>query len=202
MSLFRPPIVRSAAVAAAATLDRSLFSKTIPISAARILNIKKISQHRTQLTKTKELLQLERFTNIRSDPDPVRASKGGKCFLLSPQVKPEGMYWVKHMVRFISDFFTDPKTWSGVLQEAVKVEDLDILPYDLKLEYDYWNYRPYSKVPFMHRVYTDGLSDEIMTALMPEDAQEEIPSGFAIVGHVGKQHFFAARAPANVTQHI
>jgi tRNA (guanine37-N1)-methyltransferase len=91
MSLFRPPVVRSAAVAAAATLDRSLFSKTIPISAARILNVKKISQHRTQLTKTKELLGLERFTNIRPDPDSDRASKGGKCFLLSPQVKPEGI---------------------------------------------------------------------------------------------------------------
>jgi tRNA (guanine37-N1)-methyltransferase len=91
MPVFRPPLVRSAAVAAAATLDRSLFSKTVSISAARILNIKKISQHRTELTKTKELLRLDRLANIRSDPDPERASKGGKCFLLSPQVKPEGM---------------------------------------------------------------------------------------------------------------
>ena len=32
-------------------------------------------------------------------------------------------------------------------------------------------------------------TDEIMTALIPEDAQEEIPSGFAIVGHVGKSIF-------------
>ena len=30
------------------------------------------------------------------------------------------------------------------------------------------------------------MSDDIMTALLPEDAQEEIPVGFAIVGHVGK----------------
>lgn len=88
MSLFRPPVVRSAV----GTLDRSLFSKTIPISAARISNIKKIAHHRMELTKTKELLLLERLTNIRSDPDPARASKGGKCFLLNPQVKPEGIW--------------------------------------------------------------------------------------------------------------
>ena len=90
MSLFRPPIIRSAAVAAATTLDRSLFSKTIPISAARILNTKKISQHRTKLVETKELLVLDRFTNVRSDPDSTRAAKGGKCILLTPQVKAEG----------------------------------------------------------------------------------------------------------------
>jgi hypothetical protein len=28
-----------------------------------------------------------------------------------------------------------------------------------------------------------------MTSLLPEDAQEEIPVGFAIVGHVGMEHF-------------
>jgi tRNA (guanine37-N1)-methyltransferase len=87
MSLFRPPIVRSAA----ATLDRSLFAKTIPIAAARILDVKKISQHRSQLSKTNEILKLERFTNIRPDPDQALASKGGKCFLLNPQVKPGGI---------------------------------------------------------------------------------------------------------------
>ena len=41
----------------------------------------------------------------------------------------------------------DPKTWSDVLQDAVKAEDLGIIPYDLKLEYDYWNYRTFAKVP-------------------------------------------------------
>lgn len=87
MSLFRPPIVRSAN----AILDRSLFAKTIPIAAARIENIKNISRFRTQLDKTKELLKLERLSNIRSDPDPAIAAKGGKCLLLMPQVKPEGI---------------------------------------------------------------------------------------------------------------
>jgi tRNA (guanine37-N1)-methyltransferase len=86
MSLFRPPIVRSAG----AVLDRSLFVKTIPITAARISNQKDISRCRAQLEKSRELLQLERLANIRKDPDPSLASKGGKCFLLKPEVKPEG----------------------------------------------------------------------------------------------------------------
>jgi len=86
MSLFRPPIVRSAS----AILDRSLFSKTIPISAARIANAKNISRYRGVLQKSKELLQLERLSNITSDPDVSLAAKGGKCMLLKPEVKHEG----------------------------------------------------------------------------------------------------------------
>jgi tRNA (guanine37-N1)-methyltransferase len=89
MSLFRPPIVRSAS----AILDRSLFSKTIPISAARISNNKNISRYRGVLQKSKELLLLERLTNITQDPDPVLAAKGGKCMLLKPEVKHGGMHW-------------------------------------------------------------------------------------------------------------
>jgi tRNA (guanine37-N1)-methyltransferase len=88
MTLFRPPIVRSAA----ATLDRSLFAKTIPISAARIANKKNISKHRADLLRTKESLQLERLSNIQPDPDPSLASKGGKCVLLKPSIKVEGIY--------------------------------------------------------------------------------------------------------------
>jgi tRNA (guanine37-N1)-methyltransferase len=91
MSLFRPPIVRSAS----AVLDRSLFSKTIPIAAARVANPKNISRFRTQLEKSRELAKIERINNIQSDPDPALAKKGGKCILLKPEIKPEGNYWWK-----------------------------------------------------------------------------------------------------------
>lgn len=87
MSLFRPPIVRSATAA----LDRSLFSKTIPISAARIANPRNIAKTRTLLQKTQELLALERLINVRPDPDASLAAKGGKCLLLKPEVKAGGM---------------------------------------------------------------------------------------------------------------
>ncbi|KAM3087468.1 tRNA(m(1)G37)methyltransferase, variant 3 [Clarireedia jacksonii] len=146
MSIFRPPIVRTAA---SGILDRSLFSKTIPLSAARISNNKNISKCRSQMQKSKELLLLERISNVRPDPDPQLAEKGGKCLLLKPEVKHD-----------------DLSTWSTILQEAVKAQELGVIPYDLTLDYNYWNYI------------------DVMTSVLPEDAQTEIPVGFAIVGHV------------------
>jgi tRNA (guanine37-N1)-methyltransferase len=44
------------------------------------------------LEKTRELAKLERIPNIRSDPDPTLAKKGGKCMLLKPEIKPEGRF--------------------------------------------------------------------------------------------------------------
>ena len=88
-ALIRPPIQRSAA----AVLDRALFSKTIPIAAARVTDKKQISRCRTQLDKSRELLRLERLTVVRDDPDPILASKGGKCLLLKPEVKPNGILY-------------------------------------------------------------------------------------------------------------
>ena len=88
--MFRPPIQRSAA----AVLDRALFSKTIPIAAARVTDKKQISRCRTQLDKSRELLRLERLMIVRDDPDPILASKGGKCLLLKPEVKPDGILYV------------------------------------------------------------------------------------------------------------
>ncbi|KAF7927831.1 hypothetical protein EAE99_005208 [Botrytis elliptica] len=145
MSLFRPPVVRSAA----GVLDRALFSKTIPISAARLMNNKIISKCRSQLTKSKEMLLEDRVAPIRSDPDPEFAAKGGKCLLLNPKVKHD-----------------DPTTWSPILHEAVKAQELGVIPFDLTLGYDHWNYI------------------DVMKSILPEDAQGEIPVGFAIVGHV------------------
>jgi len=75
-------------------------------------------------------------------------------------------------------------TWSSILQEAVKAEEVKVIPYDLTLEYDYWTYRTYRNA----RVWLDAYNilDDIMTSILPDDAQGEIPVGFAIVGHIGK----------------
>ncbi|RAL61690.1 hypothetical protein DID88_002758 [Monilinia fructigena] len=162
MSLFRPPIVRSAA----GVLDRSLFSKTIPISAARLLNNKIISQCRSKLTKSKEMLLEDRVAPIRSDPDPEFAAKGGKCLLLNPRVKHD-----------------DPTTWSPILQEAVKAQDLGVISYNLTLDYDHWNYI------------------DIMKSILPEDAQGEIPVGFAIVGHLTST-YTTNTSPLNTLLHL
>lgn len=86
MALFKPPIHRSAK----AVLDRTLFRKTVPISAARITDNKLISKYRGNFEKSKELLHAERLTNVRKDPDATLAAKGVKCLLLRPDVKPNG----------------------------------------------------------------------------------------------------------------
>lgn len=122
MSFLSPPIVRSAG----AILDRSLFSKTFPVAAARIKNLKKISEYKAQLQSTQELLRLERITDVQPDPDPSLANKGGKCMLLSPNIKPG-----------------DSSTWSHNLREAVTKEEIQVVPYDLNLGYNYWSYRKY-----------------------------------------------------------
>jgi len=122
MSLFRPPIVRSATAA----LDRSLFSKTFPIAAARVLSPKNIPRIQVQLNKSHEVLNLERRKPVEIDPDPALASKGGKCLLLNPDVKPY-----------------DSNTWSKVLREASENDEIKVIPYDLVLDYNYWQYRTY-----------------------------------------------------------
>lgn len=33
-----------------------------------------------------------------------------------------------------------PETWSPVLQEAAKLGDLKIIPYDVEIGYDFWSY--------------------------------------------------------------
>ena len=38
-----------------------------------------------------------------------------------------------------------PTTWSPILQEAVKANELGVVDYNLVLDYDYWNYRAHLK---------------------------------------------------------
>ena len=73
---------------------------------------------------------MDRVSAVRIDPDPALAATGAKCVLLQPKVKHD-----------------DPATWSAVLQRAVEAKELSLTPYDLTLDYDYWNYRTYVESP-------------------------------------------------------
>ncbi|PQE24150.1 putative MET-10 protein [Rutstroemia sp. NJR-2017a BVV2] len=75
-----------------------------------------------------------------------------------------------------------PPTWSTILQEAVKAQELGVVPYDLTLDYNYWNYSTILTLNYTQQRLTLYIVD-IMTSILPEDAQGEIPVGFAIVGH-------------------
>lgn len=139
-AMFRPPINR-----AMRALDRSFFKKSVPLSAARIRDNKQISKYRTELGH--DLLRLDRMPAVRS----VRDSDGqeAKALLLRPEVKPD-----------------DASTWSPKLSDLVKASQVSLSPYNLELDYDYWNYH------------------DIMGAILPEAEQDEFPTGFSIVGHV------------------
>ncbi|RKF55341.1 tRNA -methyltransferase [Erysiphe neolycopersici] len=188
MSLFRPPMMRSAANS---ILDRSLFSRVFAAAAARVLDSKDISRYRNELSKTREILKLDRFPNIRPDPDPEVAAQGGKCVVLNPQVKPEVKGKERNEMKRVKRLkeTTDPTTWSPVLAEAVNANKLKVLSYDVKLDYDYWSYSTYSIYKNSQSFFgNERLSYlklvDIMTSILPEDAQGEIPVGFAIVGHI------------------
>src|SRR5947207_7905012 len=84
--LVRPPICR----AVGGVLDRSLFTKRVPVSAARVLDSTNISKYRKQFSQTKELLMIDRVAPICRDPEPTLAAQGRKCLLLKPDVKPNG----------------------------------------------------------------------------------------------------------------
>ncbi|EON64150.1 hypothetical protein W97_03380 [Coniosporium apollinis CBS 100218] len=60
----------------------------------------------------------------------------------------------------------DSSTWSPELRDMDKKGVISVIPYNLHLDYDYWTYH------------------DIITAILPEDEQGEVPSGFVTVGHV------------------
>ncbi|MCJ1368454.1 tRNA(m(1)G37)methyltransferase [Acarospora aff. strigata] len=60
----------------------------------------------------------------------------------------------------------DTSTWSSTLQDLVANKDLNVLDYKLDLNYDYWTYH------------------DIISSILPEDEQEELPTGFSVVGHI------------------
>ncbi|GJC83936.1 tRNA (guanine(37)-N1)-methyltransferase [Colletotrichum liriopes] len=136
----RAPLARAATI-----LDRSLFSKKLELAAATVKDPRNISKYRKELEKSKELLRLDRLDSCRNDPK----APGLKCLLLRPGVKADA-----------------PTTWGPVFQEGVKTGELDVVPYELELDYDYWSYL------------------DVMTSILPEELHVEIPVGFNTAGHV------------------
>ncbi|KAF1346912.1 Met-10+ like-protein-domain-containing protein [Delphinella strobiligena] len=116
--MFRPPINRAMRV-----LDRSFFQKKVPLSAARVLDIKKMSKLRQDLQKSKDILFIDRLSNIQADPE-ANAKPGSKCILLRPEIDDKG----------------DKKPWSSKLSELADAELIKVIPYEVQLDYGYWTY--------------------------------------------------------------
>ncbi|KAL2037309.1 hypothetical protein N7G274_009998 [Stereocaulon virgatum] len=138
--MIRPPVNRAMRV-----LDRSFFRKNVILSAAKINDRKQISKIRVDLDH--DVLRVGRMQSVQS----IRGPQGeeSKAVLLHPRIKTD-----------------DSSTWSPKISELVESSQIDLTPYNLEIDYDYWNYQ------------------DIMSAILPEEEQNEYPTGFSIVGHV------------------
>ncbi|KAK3906868.1 putative undecaprenyl pyrophosphate protein [Staphylotrichum tortipilum] len=137
MSIFHPPIVRTGTAA----LNRALFTQTIGLAAATLSDTKLIPHYRKALQAGRELLHADRISPICHHPDQTLASKGTKCLLLNPSVKPEAS-----------------NTWGPILTEGVQKKELTVFPYQLHLDYDYWSFRD-----VMGSILPEELHEEIPT---------------------------------------
>lgn len=66
-------------------------------------------------------------------------------------------------------------------------------PFDLELNYEYWTYRMPSRALLQSEDPANAILDDIMTSILPKEEYEELPTGFSIVGHVGKSLCTTAR---------
>lgn len=119
MCLFRPPVLAKSTI-----LNKAAFARTFNIAAASVRDIKQISRIRQTLSKSSDMLAIERHPSVVSDPDASLAARGGKCLLLKPAISAAA-----------------PDTWGPVVSELVRHEEVGIVPYELTLGYDYWSFR-------------------------------------------------------------
>ena len=169
--MFRPPLAQGMK-----TLDRSIFQKTIPLKAAQIFENQNISKVRAQLERSKDALQQERLGSVFADPEPGRAKIGKKCVLLRPEIRQQASQPCKYSAMttngdgrpHANGEHDDSISWphSSILSEIVNEKLVALIPYELHLDYNYWTYH------------------DIITAILPEEVQDEVPSGFSLVGHV------------------
>lgn len=160
--MFRAPINRSMR-----TLDRSFFKKVVPLKAARVFDVKNISKVKRELQRSRDALFQERLMNVLPDPDSQRASTGNKCVLLRPEVAEHDTQQDNvHQAGDAHEAYSKPWPHSAVVSELAGQGLIEIIPFELRLDYAYWSYH------------------DIITAILPEDEQGEVPSGFTQVGHI------------------
>ncbi|KAG0641338.1 Met-10+ like-protein-domain-containing protein [Tuber brumale] len=138
LSRFLPPVNR-----AMRTLDRAFFRKVVPVTAARVLDSALVLTIKEKILK--DLIPFERF-NQRYDFNS-KLDIETPLLILRPQVK-----------------YGDLSTVSDPTREYVNSKILELVPYDLKLEYGDWGY------------------EEIMKAVLPEDADPPDIGDFPRIG--------------------
>ncbi|KAF2460012.1 guanine methyltransferase Trm5, partial [Lineolata rhizophorae] len=114
-TMLRPPLNRGMRA-----LDRSLFRKTVPLSAASIFRNSDISPSRKLLERSKDLFVCPRINTVHREPVEGSARR---CLLLRPEIKHD-----------------NAATWSQQLRELVDRGTASLIPYELKLDYSFWTY--------------------------------------------------------------
>lgn len=177
--MFRPPLAQGMKA-----LDRTVFHRSVPLKAARIFENKDIFTVRTRLERSKDALSETRLGSVHPDPDAERAKLGKKCILLRPESRVAGSdaYTSAAVPSGSSETrleqqHTVPWPHSPTLTELADQGLLSVVPHTLHLDYDYWTYH------------------DIISAILPPSAQEEIPSGFSQVGHVAHLNLRDAYLP-------
>ncbi|PCH03108.1 hypothetical protein PENOC_040010 [Penicillium occitanis (nom. inval.)] len=146
-------------------LDRSFFKKTVPVSAATVLENKNISAVRKTLSSSKDALDLPRFDGCTTPmAEKLVVGRDGRILELTAQEARK-----KRCVVLREDIkHDDATTWSPILNELVEKGMVGLGPYTIDLDYSYWTYA------------------EIIEAILPEEdvADGEFPEGFTLTGHV------------------
>ena len=123
--MFAPPVNHAMRV-----LDRSFFSKTIPLAAALVLDNTQIHATRQQLKQ--DILDVGKVHSVVEDP-----SSSYKALLLGPRISAQ-----------------DKNTWSDILNQLVLQKKVTIIPYELKLSYPNWTYcKVRLTISFMNEVW-------------------------------------------------
>lgn len=115
-SMLRPPIDRTMRV-----LERSFFKQKFALAAARIFDNSNIHPLRKKLGE--DVLQADRISSVRPSPILEDVPLTRKAILLRPDIKAD-----------------EPETWSSTLSQLVEQKILAVTPFELVLDYDYWNY--------------------------------------------------------------
>ena len=81
----------------------------------------------------------------------------------------------------------DRSTWSDTVRKLEGCGDVEVIPFDLRLDYDQWTARrEKSCLHPNHCFVLTPCADDILAATLPEQFQDDLPTGFNHVGHVGK----------------
>lgn len=131
--MFRPPVNR-----AMRALDRTFFNKHAVISAARVLDTKNTARLRSEIFKSKDMLQQRTIQAVQL----VSGSDSNqKCILLRPDIKHDGKSPCSRMTGCLLSIAEDESTWSATVSRLEIAGEISLMPYTLYLDYEHWTAR-------------------------------------------------------------